>query len=106
MKNKVAQGYIGFEEDEIKGKGDLDNSLKNMINELKIIISNIAQAAGNVAAGSEQISNSAQNLSQSANEHLAEAGATKIWFSTERGNIDRQIKYMKMFADEIRPRFQ
>jgi len=37
---------------------------------------------------------------------LAEAGATKIWFSTERGDYDRQIRYMKLFADEIRPRFQ
>ena len=36
---------------------------------------------------------------------LAEAGADKIWFSTERGDLDRQIHYMKLFAEEIRPRF-
>lgn len=37
---------------------------------------------------------------------FAEAGATKIRFSTERGDSDRQTKYMKMFADEILPKFQ
>lgn len=36
---------------------------------------------------------------------LAEAGATNIWFSTERGDLDRQIHYMKVFAEEIRPKF-
>lgn len=36
---------------------------------------------------------------------LAEAGADKIWFSTERGDLDRQIHYTKLFAEEIRPRF-
>ena len=37
---------------------------------------------------------------------LAESGADKIWFSTERGDLDRQIHYMRVFADEIRPHFQ
>lgn len=37
---------------------------------------------------------------------LAEAGATNIWFSTERGDLDRQIHYMRLFADEILPNFQ
>ncbi len=37
---------------------------------------------------------------------LADAGATNIWFSTERGDLDRQIHYMRLFADEILPRFQ
>jgi alkanesulfonate monooxygenase SsuD/methylene tetrahydromethanopterin reductase-like flavin-dependent oxidoreductase (luciferase family) len=37
---------------------------------------------------------------------LADAGATNIWFSTERGDLDRQIHYMKVFSDEIAPHFQ
>ena len=37
---------------------------------------------------------------------LVEAGATNIWFSTERGDLDRQIHYMKVFAAEIMPKFQ
>jgi 5,10-methylenetetrahydromethanopterin reductase len=37
---------------------------------------------------------------------LADAGATNIWFSTERGDLDRQIHYMKVFSDEIAPHFR
>ena len=37
---------------------------------------------------------------------LAEAGATRLWFSTESGDLDRQIHYMKVFADEIMPHFR
>ena len=37
---------------------------------------------------------------------LAEVGADKIWFSTERGDLDRQIHYMRVFAEQIRPHFQ
>jgi 5,10-methylenetetrahydromethanopterin reductase len=37
---------------------------------------------------------------------LSEAGATNIWFNTERGDFDRQIHYMRLFADEILPNFQ
>jgi len=37
---------------------------------------------------------------------LAEAGATNIWFNSESGDYDRQIHYMKVFADEIMPHFQ
>ena len=37
---------------------------------------------------------------------LAEVGADKIWFSTERGDLDRQIHYMRVFAEQVRPHFQ
>ena len=37
---------------------------------------------------------------------LAEVGADKIWFSTERGDLERQIHYMRVFAEQIRPHFQ
>ena len=37
---------------------------------------------------------------------LAEAGATNLWFNTERGDLDRQIHYMRIFVDEILPNFQ
>ncbi|MEL0090446.1 MAG: LLM class flavin-dependent oxidoreductase [Rhodospirillales bacterium] len=36
---------------------------------------------------------------------LAEAGATNLYISVERGDLDRQIHYMKVFAEQIRPRF-
>jgi 5,10-methylenetetrahydromethanopterin reductase len=36
---------------------------------------------------------------------LAEAGATNLYISVERGDLDRQIHYMKIFAEQIRPRF-
>lgn len=39
-------------------------------------------------------------------EALAEAGATRLWFGTEAGDLDRQIHYMKVFASEIMPRFR
>ena len=69
--NKVAQGYVGFGTDDIKGNGDLDNALKEMVVKLREVIGNIMLAAGNVAAGSEQISQSAQNLAQGANEQAS-----------------------------------
>jgi 5,10-methylenetetrahydromethanopterin reductase len=37
---------------------------------------------------------------------LAEAGASRLWLSTESGDLDRQIHYMKVFADEIMPHFR
>lgn len=37
---------------------------------------------------------------------LAEAGATRLWIGTEAGDLDRQIHYMKVFVDEILPRFR
>ena len=37
---------------------------------------------------------------------LAETGATRLWISTEAGDLDRQIHYMKLFADEILPHFR
>lgn len=50
--------------------------------------------AGNVADWVERIGS------------LAEAGATNIWFSTERGDLDRQIHYMRLFINEILPNFR
>lgn len=69
--NKVAQGFVGFEKEDIKGNGDLDNSLKNMVRQLREVIENIRQAAENVASGSKQISSSAQSLAQGANEQAS-----------------------------------
>jgi alkanesulfonate monooxygenase SsuD/methylene tetrahydromethanopterin reductase-like flavin-dependent oxidoreductase (luciferase family) len=37
---------------------------------------------------------------------LAEAGASRLWISTESGDLDRQIHYMKVFTQEILPHFQ
>ncbi len=37
---------------------------------------------------------------------LAAQGASRLWFSTEAGDLDRQIHYMKLFADQIMPHFQ
>lgn len=36
---------------------------------------------------------------------LADAGATNLYISVERGDLERQIHYMKIFAEQIRPRF-
>ncbi len=36
---------------------------------------------------------------------LAELGASRLWISTEAGDLDRQIHYMKVFAEEIMPHF-
>ncbi|MBN1186520.1 MAG: hypothetical protein JXB49_29865 [Bacteroidales bacterium] len=69
--NKVSNGFIGFEENEISGEGDLDNALRNMVTKLKEVISEISSAAENVASGSEQINQSSQSLSQGANEQAA-----------------------------------
>jgi 5,10-methylenetetrahydromethanopterin reductase len=38
-------------------------------------------------------------------DELADAGATNLYISVERGDLDRQINYMRVFAEEIRPRF-
>jgi 5,10-methylenetetrahydromethanopterin reductase len=37
---------------------------------------------------------------------LAELGATRLWLSTESGDLDRQIHYMKLFTEEIMPHFR
>ena len=37
---------------------------------------------------------------------LAEAGAPNLWITVERGDIERQIHYMKVFGEEILPKFQ
>jgi len=71
VSRKVSNGYVGFEEDEIQGEGDLDNALREMVGRLKTIISNISMAAENVASGSIQISRSAQSLAQGANEQAS-----------------------------------
>jgi hypothetical protein len=37
---------------------------------------------------------------------LAGLGATRLWLSTESGDLDRQIHYMKVFTQEIMPHFR
>jgi len=37
---------------------------------------------------------------------LAEAGASRLWLSTESGDLDRQIHYMKVFTQQIMPHFR
>jgi 5,10-methylenetetrahydromethanopterin reductase len=37
---------------------------------------------------------------------LGELGAARLWLSTESGELDRQIYYMKVFAEQIMPHFQ
>src|SRR5579863_4108676 len=37
---------------------------------------------------------------------LAELGASRLWLSTESGDLDRQIHYMKVFTEQIMPHFQ
>src|SRR6202790_188720 len=37
---------------------------------------------------------------------LAQAGASRLWLSTESGDLDRQIHYMKLFAEQIMPHFR
>lgn len=69
--NKVSQGFIGFEKDEIQGEGDLDKALHTMVFNLKEIIESITAASENVASGSDQISRSAQSLAQGAHEQAS-----------------------------------
>jgi 5,10-methylenetetrahydromethanopterin reductase len=38
-------------------------------------------------------------------EDIAAAGATKLWVSVGRGDIDRQIHYMRIFGEQIMPHF-
>ena len=37
---------------------------------------------------------------------LAELGASRLWISTESGDLDRQIHYMKVFVGQILPHFR
>lgn len=37
---------------------------------------------------------------------LADAGASRLWLSTDSGDLDRQIHYMKVFTQEIMPHFR
>ena len=37
---------------------------------------------------------------------LAELGASRLWLSTESGDLDRQIHYMKVFTEEVMPHFR
>jgi 5,10-methylenetetrahydromethanopterin reductase len=38
-------------------------------------------------------------------EEVAAAGATKLWVSIGRGDLDRQMHYMRIFGEEIMPHF-
>ena len=37
---------------------------------------------------------------------LAELGASRLWLSTEAGDLDRQIHYMRVFTEQIMPHFK
>jgi 5,10-methylenetetrahydromethanopterin reductase len=37
---------------------------------------------------------------------LAELGASRLWLSTEAGDLDRQIHYMKVFTEQVMPHFR
>jgi hypothetical protein len=37
---------------------------------------------------------------------LAEAGASRLWLSTEAGDLERQIHYMKVFTEQVMPHFR
>ncbi len=37
---------------------------------------------------------------------LAELGASRLWLSTEAGDLERQIHYMKVFTEQIMPHFR
>jgi len=37
---------------------------------------------------------------------LAELGASRLWLSTEAGDLDRQIHYMRVFTERIMPHFR
>ncbi len=37
---------------------------------------------------------------------LAELGASRLWLSTQAGDLDRQIHYMKVFTEQIMPHFR
>jgi 5,10-methylenetetrahydromethanopterin reductase len=37
---------------------------------------------------------------------LAELGASRLWLSTEAGDLDRQVHYMKVFTEQVMPHFQ
>lgn len=39
-------------------------------------------------------------------EEIAEAGATKLWVSVGRGDFDRQMHDMRIFGEQIMPRFR
>jgi len=33
-------------------------------------------------------------------------GASRLWLSTEAGDLDRQLHYMKVFTEQIMPHFR
>ena len=37
---------------------------------------------------------------------LAELGASRLWLSTESGDLDRQIHYMTVFTEQVMPHFR
>jgi hypothetical protein len=38
-------------------------------------------------------------------EEIAAAGATKLWIGTSGGTLERQTHYMRLFGEQILPRF-
>ena len=38
-------------------------------------------------------------------EEIAEAGATKLWIGSARGDLDRQMHYMRLFGKQVMPHF-
>ncbi len=39
-------------------------------------------------------------------EEIAQAGATKLWVSVGRGDLDNQMRYMRIFGEQIMPHFR
>ena len=39
-------------------------------------------------------------------EELAEVGASRLWISTEVGDLDREVHYMSVFTGEVMPHFR
>ena len=37
---------------------------------------------------------------------LADAGASRLWISTEVGDLDREVHYMRVFTGEVMPHFR
>jgi len=62
---KISKGDLTTE---IKGKGELDIALNEMVENLKRIVSNILSGVQNIASASQQMSSTSQQLSQGANE--------------------------------------
>ena len=89
VSNKLADGDLTIDV-EVAGKdeiGQLQQSMKNMVDKLREVVSDVRGVSDNVASGSQELSASAQQISQGSTEQAASTEETTSSMEEMAANI-------------------